>query len=648
MQVRPLERALDLHPTVSAYDSLSVVVRSDFFFIRPLGFALSQKMSHLALCFVERSLHSVVLRKLPFLRRSLPVSDFLSNTDRDIVDALVQHRVATAAHLSALLEIPERTIRYRLTQLRTKGYARAVRPPADKGSAPDHWCPTRKADSWAKGIHSAQGGDRHAPSTTFVEHSAAITSLYVALIAAAGLGLRLIEWFREAKAAEEFEWRGRARKIVPDAFVVVADKDCECRAFIEVDLGSMSMTRLSQKLSAYAAYYAAQAWTERHPFAPVLLLLTTSDSRAEAALRRFQQRCTQAERHLHSSGYLAREAQAPEMAACAAARNADEAVAEPVWLSSGGGDGLFITDLLRPVWQSWADKERARLERERRRGQWRRDLAAEPERCRAEIQHSGSLRDFEALADTFDDNESLALKLLLNRTAPMNATERAAFSFFSARLSWTRREVLTASTKPQLPSADEARAVNRLSAEYLDRQRRYLARLWARCPEAEPIRKAIDHLDQKSLLRSDEIARLPALIAANENGALHQQHRQRAYMSWRARAVENRRRQRRRLARFVYDRQRAAYDLDLKRLWYCRRCHQIAVPRDHDRPGAAPPECSFCNLRAEARLAEAVAEGVVRPDEEGFWEVCQRPVPAWATEEAARPLSQSTGPDEEW
>lgn len=91
------------------------------------------------------------------------MSDYLSDTDRDIVDALVEHRVATAAHLSALLAIPERTVRYRLAQLRAKGFARAVRPPADKGSAPDHWCPTRRADSWAKGNRSAQGGDRAAP-----------------------------------------------------------------------------------------------------------------------------------------------------------------------------------------------------------------------------------------------------------------------------------------------------------------------------------------------------------------------------------------------------------------------------------------------------------------------------------------------------
>lgn len=113
---------------------------------------------------------------------------------------------------------------------------RALRPPAEKGSAPDHWCPTRRADSWAKGERSPQGGDKAALSTTFVEHSAAITALYVALRAA--VGLQVIEWIREAAAAEVFEWRGRRRRIVPDALVVVADNDCECRAFVEIDLGS--------------------------------------------------------------------------------------------------------------------------------------------------------------------------------------------------------------------------------------------------------------------------------------------------------------------------------------------------------------------------------------------------------------------------
>lgn len=576
------------------------------------------------------------------------MSDFLSDTDRDIVDLLVEHRVATAAHLSALLEIPERTVRYRLAQLKPKGYTRAVRPPAVKGSAPDHWCPTRKADSWAKGNRSAQGGDRHAPSTTFVEHSAAITSLYVALRTAAGLGLQLVEWVREAGATEEFEWRGRARKIVPDAFVVVADKDCECRAFVEIDLGSMSMTRLSQKLSGYAAYYAARAWRDTHPFAPVLLLLTTSESRAEAAIRRFEQRWAQAQRHLHSS-YLAPDIPAPEIAACAAARNADEAITEPVWLASGGGDGLHFTDLLRPVWERWVEQEEARQELEERHQRWQQQLAADPEACRDEIQRSGCTRDFEALADAFEnDNVRVALMLLLGRRVQMNETETAAFAFFSRHLAFTRRGALTATPESGPANAEELRSAQRLAAEYVDRQRRHVARLWAQCPESVVVREAIDHLDRGALLRGDEITRLPAVIAAHHTGTSDLQTRKRAYIAWREHTVEMQWHKERALSRLVFDRERAAYELDLERLFFCTRCHQIVVPRERDLGATSPPECSFCSLRAERGLLDALKEDLVHSDDDGFWAVCHPPVPAWIREEAARPLAHSIRPHEEW
>ncbi|MGH2828575.1 MAG: replication-relaxation family protein [Actinomycetota bacterium] len=573
--------------------------------------------------------------------------DFLSDTDRDILDVLVEHRVATAAHLSALLQIPERTIRYRLAQLRGKGYARAVRPPADKGSAPDHWCPTRKADSWAKSEHRPHGGDHRAPSTTFVEHSAAITALYVALTSTAAPGLQLVEWTREGAAAEEFEWRGRTRKIVPDAFVVVADKDAEYRAFVEIDLGSMSMTRLSQKLSGYAAYYAAQPWMDNHPFAPVLLLLTTSESRAEAAIRRFEQRWSQAQRHLSSSSYLAAEISVPELGACSSARFPEEALREPVWLSVGGSDGLHLADVARPAWERWSEQQAKRREQQQRQEQWRKSLAADPELCREEIQRHGS-RDFESLAECFDDNRCLALKLLLERREPMDQTERAAFGFFTRRLAWSKRGALTTPRDPEPPSTEERRLAEGLVAHYLDRQKRYLARLFAQCPESSAVRSAIHHLDRGGLLRADEIARLPGLITAHDNGASDQQARRRAYMSWREHTVETQRRNLRAFARLLYDRDRAAHELDLERLFFCRDCRQVVVPREPELTSTRPPECSFCNLRAQASLAGSLSEGLVRPDEDGFWAVCHPPMPAWVTKEAARPLAQSTGPHEEW
>ena len=575
------------------------------------------------------------------------MSDFVSDTDRDILDTLVEHRVATAAHLSVLLEIPERTIRYRLTQLKVSGYARAVRPPADKGSSPDHWCPTRKADSWSKGEHAPQGGHKAAPSTTFVEHSAAITALYVALLKAI-TGLGLTEWAREGAAAEEFEWRSRPRKIVPDAFIVVGDKEAAYRAFVEVDLGSMSMTRLSQKLSGYAAYYAARAWTGTHPFPPVLLLATTSEARAEGAIARFEQRLAQAERHSHSFHYRERDEWVPSMGACACARHPDEAVAEPVWLSSGGGDGLYLTDLLRPPWERWAEQERARRQEEERREQWRQTLRADPERCRKEMRECGSSRSFEDLAEAFEERGSLALKLLLQHDHEMNATERAAFAFFSRRLSWGRRGDLTAADDPPHPNEQERRAVHSLASHYAERQKRYMARLYVRGPDSPAIHNAIAHLDGGDLLRHDELSSLVGLIAAHRNSVSELEQRRRAYLTWREKTIVRARRAKRALARLVFDPGRAAEEIDLARLWFCKLCGQLAIPTEPDLVATRAPDCCSCKLRADTNLAEALGEGLVRPDDNGLWAVCHRRVPAWVLEEAARPLATSAGLQEEW
>ena len=641
------EGALLLHPTVSAYDSLTGVVRFDSFFLCLMGFASFKRFLSLLSPSDERCLFSFLSCTSLSSRGGSLLSDFVSDTDRDILDTLVEHRVATAVHLSVLLEIPERTIRYRLAQLKAKGYARAVRPPADKGSSPDHWCPTRKADSWSKGERAPHGGDKAAPSTTFVEHSGAITALYVALLkATAGLGLT--EWEREAGAAEEFEWRSRPRKIVPDAFIVVGDKKTAYRAFVEVDLGSMSMTRLSQKLSGYAAYYAAQAWADIHPFPPALLLATTSEARAEGAIARFEQRIAQAERHAHSYSYRGRDEWVPEMGACACARYPDEAVGEPVWLSSGGGDGLYLTDLLRPPWERWAEQERTRRQEHERREQWRQSLRADLERCRKEIQECGSSRSFEDLAEAFDQRGCLALKLLVQRDRKMDTTERAAFAFFSRRLGWSRRGDLTAAHHPPPPSEQERRAVHSLASHYAERQKRYVARLYARGSDSPAIGQAIAHLDGGDFLRHDELARLPGLIAAHRNNLSDLQRRRRAYITWREKTIVRARRAKRTLARLVFDPGRAAQEIDLERLWFCKPCGQLAIPAERDLAIPSAPDCSLCNLRAATSLAEALGEGLIRPDENGFWAVCHRPVPAWVLAEAARPLAKSAGLQEEW
>lgn len=125
----------------------------------------------------------------------------------------------------------------------------------------------------------------------FVEHALTVTGLHVAFATLAqSLGFELVSWTREAK--ESFVYGDRQTAIVPDATLVLAAEDAEHRAFIEMDLGTMSTTRLAQKLGGYAAYARTQAGRGRHPFPPVLLFVTITEARTERVVRKFEEKWT--------------------------------------------------------------------------------------------------------------------------------------------------------------------------------------------------------------------------------------------------------------------------------------------------------------------------------------------------------------------
>ncbi len=165
-------------------------------------------------------------------------------------------------------------------------------------------------------------------------------------------------------------------------------------------LGSPVAQGAAQACSAYAeqSYQWSVKWPttlQRRGGTSIALLLITTDKRASNAIARFERRWAQAHRHLGRSLYLPERA-APELGACAAARAPEEALREPMWLSAGSTDGLHLTDLLRPAWQNWAEEQARRRDEETRLQQWRASLLGDPERCRREIQRSGSVRGFGA------------------------------------------------------------------------------------------------------------------------------------------------------------------------------------------------------------------------------------------------------------
>jgi DNA-binding Lrp family transcriptional regulator len=230
-------------------------------------------------------------RKVRTVNRRAAVEQ-LSATDREIVAVLSEHRVATTEQIATLLELPERTARYRLDRLWRLGMCGGRQPYADQGSAPYHWWPSRLADAFHRGRELPKGGEREEPQEQFLRHAAAITGLYVALMRLApSFGWELLAFSREVEAREEFHLGDRQAAIVPDAFAVIREGDAEYHAMVEIDRGTMSLPRLGRKLSLYLDWVASGVWRERHPYVPALLVLTTTPRRVEQIVARAEERC---------------------------------------------------------------------------------------------------------------------------------------------------------------------------------------------------------------------------------------------------------------------------------------------------------------------------------------------------------------------
>ena len=577
--------------------------------------------------------------------------DQLSATDRDIVAVLSEHRVATTQQISTLLDLPERTARYRLDRLWKLGMCGGRQPYADQGSAPYHWWPSRLADAFHRGKELPRGGEREEPQEQFLRHAAAITGLYVALVRLApSLGWELLAFSREVEAREEFRIGERQAAIVPDAFLVVREGEAEYHAMVEIDRGTMSIPRLSRKLSLYLAWVDSGVWSQRHPYVPALLVLTTTARRAEQVVAKAEERCRAESRTAKThSGAMAILSMIIAATDCVDRQEA--AVADPVWRKRGGGEGLRLADLLREPWERWqretAERAAAIEEADRRHEQF-----LHSEELRRTVQalylRFGGINTYDEHLRDLARGDRAALELLLHQTQAMTGLERRAWAFLA------RRTALDELGRPhavreEIPlSPEEREVVSALHDAWFDRQRQFVASLQARHPYLPWVVRAIRELDAGRLLdhrtwwerhgrTKKDLAELKRLRGRSLD-YLKRQDYEVGQRWWKANVI----------ARHATKTKRwVARAIDEEQLRVCPDCEQLVVPSGNDhryRVGY----CPFCGSSAgPISMAEAEAAGLVEPDGDGLWRVRHGSVPGWATSQPLPPLDQDDGTDEE-
>jgi Replication-relaxation len=526
----------------------------------------------------------------------------VTNLDRRLLTLLSEQRVLTQTQLERLLvDTPARTLRYRSERLTKLGLVGRSRPYRDKGSAPFHYWPTRASDAFVRGEPVPRGGERAEPNPAFLHHAERLSELYVLLaVQAPAVGLHLHEFKREGEARELFRADGRERALAPDALIHLHDDNGRgLLAFVELDMGTMSHARLKTKATGYAAYAAQAAWTERHPFCPCLLFLTTTETRAISFLKTL---LALLDKQGHGNYYNRRRGFFDwfAAAACAHAREPKRALSEACWddLTLAGG-GLTLTDSLNKARTAY-DAARAKEEADKRaRNEQRKRLRTNADARRAYLLEKHLRFHGEHLAQ-FGEAGATALQLLLNSTEPMNDVERDAFAAVVHQLGDDPLDAEPA-PEPVPPTWTDTDAVGSLVEVYRRRQRARVDELARGYGEGPALRRDRQQLGDGNLLGRYSWGSLEEHAKRDMEARREQERLRLIYLDRREREARQRKHEAGLAARLAHGRSAVYAIVDRDRLRICRRCDEIVYPREPERRGTViyqdrmqPSRCHFC------------------------------------------------------
>jgi hypothetical protein len=267
----------------------------------------------------------------------------------ELLVLLDQHRVLTSDQLARLTGAPARTVTYRLDRLLQAKLVAFARPGREAGSSPRLWWLTPYGARLVAGVAPAEG---KRPSAMFAAHASAIAEVWLAVLEhGPAAGLTGTGWLPDRAGWHTWRHGGADVTLSPDA-ILSADLAAppgpaaggpvgETVAFVEVDLATMSQSKLREKVSRYLAYAEDREWDGRWPHCPPLLLVTTTEARA-ATFVRAAARIAAAARRGRGLDYRFRgygragrdvaEAERLVIAACGHVRAPQAAIADRVWL----------------------------------------------------------------------------------------------------------------------------------------------------------------------------------------------------------------------------------------------------------------------------------------------------------------------------
>ncbi|HEV3034330.1 MAG TPA: replication-relaxation family protein [Solirubrobacteraceae bacterium] len=525
----------------------------------------------------------------------------LAEIDRRVLGVLCAHRVVTQAQLGRLFpDVPERTLRYRTRRLHELGLAGRSRPYREQGSAPNHHWPTRRADCLMRGEPAPRGGERSRPNPIFLAHAAALTELYVTLDTEAGhVGLVVQGYRREGEAREAFDSAGKKRALAPDAMVILADaQGRQFGAFVEIDLGTMSHTRLRQKAELYAAYAASEAWRGRHLFLPALLFLTTTDVRAGRFLGALARALSYGSSRNGRREFVA--------GAAGVAWAPGRLLGDACLADLDRNFGRTLIDVLEAARAPYEQALAYRREREEAEEAQRRVLRDDPEAMRKLLAD----RDYHlaAYAQALGPVGAQAVDLLRASTGRPSPDERAVLGAIARDLDQALPE-LHAHDLPS-PGATVRAEIALLIEHYRATQSQHVKALAERHGAGPCLRRADSGLGTGGLLDHAALSRLTQDAEHDAAGRREQDEQRRIYLEWREHAARQLARRAGPLGRLTHRPEDFYPQLDQERLRVCGLCAETIYPRGREAGSYSSqpaPSCHYCRDPHSTRPYQATS-----------------------------------------
>ena len=366
--------------------------------------------------------------------------------------------------------------------------------------------------------------------------------------------------------------------------VLVDGQGRQFGAFVEIDLGSMSHTRLRQKAELYAAYADSNTWHGRHLFLPVLLFLTTTDTRGARLLRALARALSHSERHNGQRAFIA--------GAAGVAWAPEQLLAEACLADLDGNVDLSLPHVLNAARVPYEQALAYEREQEEAKGAQRRVLRDDPVAMRKLLAESAyTLSSYtQALGEIGEQ----AVELLRSATGEPSMEEREALRAIA-------RDLDRALPEPHLhnlpsPGAAVRNEIGMLVEHYRSAQSRQVAALAERHGAGPSLRRA-NHTLREGLLDHATLCRLPGDAEHDDASRVEQHERHQAYLQWREHAARQLARQAGPLGRLTHRPEDFYTRLDRERLRVCGQCGETIYPpaTPADSYGSAPPpSCHYC------------------------------------------------------